>query len=114
VREHDVAWTAGKTANARGIHVELVGRAFETNWLGEGWPVLERAAPLVRHVCERWGVARGWLDDKQVAAGLPGITSHANVTEAFGESTHVDPGGIDDKHFPAVEFIRMVWGDLIA
>lgn len=110
VREEDTAWCAGSAANAEGIHLELIGFALETDWLGEGRPVLERAAPLVRAIAERHGIPLVVIGPDGLRAGLPGLTTHASATAAWGQSTHVDPGGPGDARWPWAEFLKMVTG----
>jgi hypothetical protein len=36
--------------------------------------------------------------------GAHGITTHAEVSRAFGKSTHLDPG----PFFPVAEYLRLV------
>ena len=108
VREDDEAWCAGTQGNRRGIHIELLGRSWATDWLGDGRPVLERAARLAAQIARRWGipVERRTVDD--LKAGRAGFTTHAALTTAFGESTHDDPGGFGDVRWPWTEFLAMV------
>lgn len=101
VAEADTAWAAGARGNRLGIHVELVGYALRTDWSsGDGCRVLERARALCRHISERTGISWAALCPDGLIAGCSGLTTHASVTEAWGESTHVDPGGPGDKRWP--------------
>lgn len=106
VAEADTAWAAGNRGNRLGIHVELVGYALKTDWSsGDGIRVLERARSLCRRISDRTGIPWVALDADGLRAGLSGITTHASVTEAWGESTHVDPGGKGDARWPWDAFL---------
>jgi N-acetyl-anhydromuramyl-L-alanine amidase AmpD len=109
VREKDRAWAAGATANARGIHLELVGRAGHTDWTtGPGLAVLEQAAPLVADICKRRGIVRQGLDVHRLMRGDSGIVTHATITEAWRESTHLDPGMAGDVRWPWELWLELV------
>lgn len=93
VEDGDTAWAAARTGNRHGLHVELAGRAADSRetWLARA-PMLELAA--------------GWIADKVGTHGLPiqfqsasalrasarGITTHREISDAFGETDHTDPG----------------------
>jgi N-acetyl-anhydromuramyl-L-alanine amidase AmpD len=106
VREQDVAWAA-PGANSQGIQIELVGYARQT---AEDWAdtysaaMLEKASRLVAVICVRYGIPVMALDALALFKGQSGITTHAAVTEAFGRSTHTDPG----KGFPMAAFVSRV------
>jgi hypothetical protein len=54
--------------------------------------MLRRTAHLTAQLCLAYGVPVKFLSAEQLRAGEHGITTHANVTKAFAESTHWDPG----------------------
>jgi hypothetical protein len=54
--------------------------------------MLRRTAKLTAQLCLAYGVPVRFLSPEQLRAGEHGITTHANVSQAFGESTHWDPG----------------------
>jgi hypothetical protein len=66
--------------------------------------VLKRTARLVAYLCHRWGLPVNFVDAAGLRAGHAGVTTHAEVTKAFGKSTHTDPG----KGFPMGRFLDMV------
>lgn len=101
VRERHRAWAAGPIANARGVHVELCGRAFHTDWSsGEGLEVLKRAAPLVCDIARRHNIPLVRLDCGSLIRNERGLVTHASCSAAWRESTHVDPGGVGDLRWP--------------
>lgn len=107
VRDTDIAYHA-PGANHNGIGIEHAGYAKQTtdDWLDSYGVTMLRAqsAPLVRGLCETYGIPKRWLGVDQVVAGQRGITSHWNVSLAFGRSTHTDPGG----QFPVTQYIDWV------
>lgn len=94
VRERDVGWHA-PGANHDGIGIEHAGRAKQTGreW-GDAYSVamLERSANLVAELCRRYRIPVTWLYAADLKAGKRGITSHKAVSDAFGRSSHWDPG----------------------
>jgi N-acetylmuramoyl-L-alanine amidase CwlA len=104
------AWHAGHTANLIGIGVELCGRADQTRdqWLDEtSGRTLGIAARLVGELCREFKIPVVYLDAPTLNASNPrGITMHRDVSNAWHESTHTDPG----PHFPIVEFMDAVRG----
>lgn len=108
VRDEDSAYHA--PPNQHSIGIELAGYARQNNdeWLDSyGIGMLrDQAAPLVRGLAYKYDVPLYWLSVEQVRAGHRGITSHNNVSLAFGQSTHTDPG----PSFPIHEFMGWVVG----
>ncbi|QQY15078.1 N-acetylmuramoyl-L-alanine amidase [Cutibacterium avidum] len=76
-------------------------------WLSDDvWPAVERAAILARGICHRHHIPVRKLSTAQVKSGMSGICGHDNVSDAFHQSDHDDPG----PHFPWNEFIAAVQG----
>jgi len=102
------AWHAGHTANLIGIGVEICGRASQTRdqWLDDvSARTLGIAARLVAELCVEFRIPTTYLDAVALNAGVPrGITMHRDVSAAWRESTHTDPG----PGFPIAEFITAV------
>ena len=69
--------------------------------------MLRRAAALVREVAKRWDVPLRQLTVAEVRAGKRGICGHADVSKAFRQSDHTDPGDA----FPWAHFIALVNGE---
>lgn len=66
--------------------------------------MLHHAARLVARLCLAYNVPVVKLTADQVKAEQRGICGHVDVSDAFGESTHWDPG----PEFPWDDFIGMV------
>lgn len=105
VREEDQAWGA-PGANAAGVHVEICGWARWTSaeWQASG--VLPRVAHLVAGICARHGLPVERVDVAGLKSGARGITTHADVSQAFGQTDHTDPG----PGFPLADVIASAGG----
>ena len=98
------AWHCGKTGNQRGIGIELCGKASQSydQWHDSlSMPMLRIAARLVATLCDRHLIPCVYLTSRELVAGKSGVTTHASVSLAFGESTHTDPGA----GFPMVKLV---------
>lgn len=89
-------WAAGsRPANNRGIHYGLVGRASQTRaqWLDPfGRAMFDRVAPIVRADQARYGIPMRQCTVADLLARRPGHTTHDMCRQAFGGTTHTDPG----------------------
>lgn len=65
--------------------------------------MLRRTAELTAQLCLAYDVPLEFLTPDNLRGGLRGITTHANVSQAFGQSTHWDPGW-----WPRYRFMRLV------
>lgn len=96
--------------NAHSVGLELCG---SSHWSADDWrqprqqALLANAAAVVRQWCAVLDVPPRLLTTQQVADGLPGVCGHVNVSEAFHQSTHTDPG----PAFPWAAFMLAVVGD---
>lgn len=68
------------------------------------WATICRAAARSAELCIRYSLPVVWLSPEDLVAGRRGITSHLNVSLAFRQSDHTDPG----LQYPVAEFIDMV------
>lgn len=107
VPDHDVAFAA-PGANANGIQIELSGFARQTavDW-GDDFSrkTLARAAGLVARVLRENKIEPAYVDWIALKrGGARGITTHDDVSRAFKQSTHTDPG----KGFPMTAFVEAV------
>lgn len=76
-------------------------------WLSpQVWPAVERAAILARDICHRHRIPVRKLSTAQVKNGMSGICGHDNVSDAFHQSDHDDPG----PYFPWDKFIAAIQG----
>ena len=65
--------------------------------------MLDRTAALTAQLCLAYGVPITFLSPGDLRSGKRGITTHANVSEAWHQSTHWDPGW-----WPRRRFMRLV------
>jgi len=94
VRLSDIAWHA-PGANRHGIGIEHAGYARQTaeDWADEfSRDMLLESARLCAWLCRKYQLPVEYVDRKGLQAGRRGITTHNEVSRAFGKSTHTDPG----------------------
>jgi N-acetyl-anhydromuramyl-L-alanine amidase AmpD len=111
VRTEDIAHTAKGEGNRRGIHHELCGDAGDSaaEWADAYHDaMLRRAAKQAARDARKWNIPVRRLSAGQVAAGTKGICGHADISAAFGQSDHTDPG----RNFPWSKFIGLVQDEL--
>jgi N-acetylmuramoyl-L-alanine amidase CwlA len=93
--------------NQHSIGVELCDMPTNTNklrWKGANHrAMLDRAARLTAQLCVAYGVPMRFRNAAQLRAGRWGVTTHHEVSQAFGQSTHWDPGA-----WPRRRFMRKV------
>lgn len=88
-----IGWHA--PPNQFSVGIEICGQATYTRdeWLSpQVWPAVERAALRARDVCDRRGVPWVKLGKYELRAGARGVCGHVDVSEAWHESDHTDPG----------------------
>ncbi|HEU5157544.1 MAG TPA: peptidoglycan recognition family protein [Streptosporangiaceae bacterium] len=69
--------------------------------------MLRRAAALIRSRAKAWGIPLVKLSAADVRAGKKGICGHNDVSAAFHQTDHTDPGA----GFPWAHFMDLVKGD---
>lgn len=116
-----IAWHAPPNRHSIGIEITADGgnaSAFNpishaytrAQWLSpEVWPAVVRAASRTRELCLRLGVPLALLTAADLVAGKHGICGHDDVSAAFGQTNHSDPG----PNFPWAEFMALVMGNTI-
>jgi len=108
VDEDDSAWTVGnRPGNYRGVNIELAGfaRQSRADWLDPfGRAMFARLAPIVAASMTRWHIPNRWCTVADLKAHRPGHTTHNDLREAFGGTTHTDPGA----GFPRDHVLRVV------
>lgn len=108
-------------ANDNGLHLELAGYSAQSRdeWLDVyGSTMLPIAAGIIAAWCNRYYIAPVFLDAGRLQAATPtsparGITTHREVTFAYGKDDHTDPG----SNFPLdilLQEVHMALADEIA
>lgn len=95
--------------NAGSVGIEICGRAKYTRaqWLSpQVWPAVARAASRTRELCDRHRVPRVKLDAAALRAGGRGVCGHGDVSDAWHQTDHWDPG----PGFPWDKFMEAVGG----
>jgi hypothetical protein len=103
----DVIPWAAPPCNSDGVHIEMCGWA---HWSANDWhhheAMLHRAAFQVSLWCKDYDIPPVHLTIAQLRAGQKGIVTHRDITYAYHQSTHTDPG----LGFPMSYFIGLVQG----
>lgn len=68
--------------------------------------MLRRTARLTAQLCAAYGMPPRFRSPRALRAGARGVTTHDNVSKAFRQSTHWDPG-----FWPQLTFMRWVRAD---
>lgn len=95
--------------NARSLGIEICSEAYYTRdqWLSpEVWPAVALAASRTAELCGRFRIPRVRIGPAELRAGARGICGHIDVTRAFGQTDHTDPG----PGFPWPEFLLALAG----
>lgn len=101
-----IAWHA-PGANGIGIGIEHAGYARQSRaqWLDDySLRMLALSAELSAWLCRRFGIPVQFIMADHLRRGGRGITTHAEVTKAFGKSSHLDPG----PFFPIGDYVRLI------
>jgi hypothetical protein len=84
---------AAPPLNTTGFHIEQCGYSA---WSKAQWmlhlPTIYRAAYKASLRVQEHNIPPVWLTVADLKAGKKGITSHNNISLAFRESSHTDPG----------------------
>jgi len=118
VHDHVIAWHAPPNAHSFGIEMcdtpgpvpgdrpgSALFKAAKRAWR---WrrpnqqALLHVTAQLTAELCGAYDIPTTFLSPRMLRAGRHGITTHANVSKAFGQSTHWDPG-----FWPRRRFMRL-------
>ncbi len=99
--------------NERSLGIEICSEAFYTRdqWLSpQVWPAVVRAASRTAELCIRFRIPQVRLGPAQLRTGARGICGHVDITNAFGQTSHTDPG----PSFPWPEFLAALGGTVAA
>lgn len=100
-----IPWAAAQTANRVGLHLSFLAYARSTReeWLNH-LAQLDLAARPVADWCKRYGIPARKITANEARAGVRGICGHGDVSQAWKETDHTDPGA----GFPWDVFIERV------
>lgn len=107
VKASDTAYHCGPTGNSVGYGVEHCGFA---HWTTADWSspaalsMLHLSAQHTASVCKTYAIPAIKLNAAGLKAGRKGFAGHVDVTNAWHESTHTDPG----TAFPWVSYLLLV------
>lgn len=102
-----IAWHAPPNQGSIGIEQDGYARFSYNDWQTPGsQATMRRAAWRTNELCDRFGVPKVWLSVQDLLNGAHGVTSHNNVSQAWHQSDHNDPGG----GFPVAQFMGYVTG----
>lgn len=116
--EGTIGWHAPPNPHSLGIEIcadggshasfRVPGHAYtREQWLDpQVWPAVERAAVLTRQLCDKYNVPKRKLSAADLKAGKRGVCGHVDVTDAWHQSDHDDPG----PWFPWDRFMAVVNG----
>lgn len=106
VPDDRIAWHA-PGANRNGIGVEHAGYARQNRaqWVDDfSLRMLALSSQLTAWLMRRHAIPLQFVVADHVKLGGRGITTHEQVSKAYGKSSHWDPG----PHFPIGDYLRMV------
>lgn len=101
----NIAWHAPPNPHSIGIEICSEVTYTREQWLSpQVWPAVLRAAQRTRELCQRHDIPLKKIGPADLLSGARGICGHVDVSQAWHQSTHTDPG----PNFPWVEFIVAV------
>jgi endonuclease/exonuclease/phosphatase family metal-dependent hydrolase len=105
VYDDGIAWHAPPNQHSIGIEMcDMPDGKSAARWDDANHKaMLDRTAQLTAELCLAYDVSARFLTVDDLKAGRKGITTHNNVSQAFHQSTHWDPGA-----WPQDEFMRLV------
>jgi N-acetyl-anhydromuramyl-L-alanine amidase AmpD len=107
VHEGDVAYHAPPNTGSIGLEHAGYANQSMTDWLDDyGKQMLDVSAALTADICKRYSIPIQYIDAAGLLAGKHGITTHAQVSQAWHQSDHSDPG----PNFPMAQYLDMIRG----
>jgi N-acetylmuramoyl-L-alanine amidase CwlA len=104
VGDHTVAYHCGHNQDSIGVEMcDMAGQDL-ARWHDKAHQaMLARAADLVAQLCLAYDIRPYYVDAGDLLEGRRGITTHQQMSLAYHQSTHTDPGA-----WPRVKFCRTV------
>lgn len=107
VADSHIAWHAPPNQHSLGIEICGNVEYSREQWLApDVWPAVVRAADRTRDLCTRYGIPAVRISTADLLAGAHGICGHVDVSDAWHQTSHTDPGA----GFPWPEFMSAVAG----
>ena len=104
-KEDTACWHAPPNPGSIGVELCDWQSGSSSRWLDhDHTAMLQHAAGLVADLCRRHNIPARKLSAPDLTNGLTGICGHNDVSAAFRQTDHTDPGW----DFPWALFIRMV------
>lgn len=104
-REDIACWHAPPNAGSIGVELCDPQAGAVDRWYDDPHRMmLQRAAVLVADLCHRHRLPIEYLNASALLAGRRGITMHRDVSTAWKQSSHTDPG----VGFPMAHFVDLV------
>ena len=96
-----IAWHAPPNAHSLGVEMcDMPVAKDKSRWDSKNHQLmLERVVELVASLCLAYDVPPRFVGALGLKLGRRGITTHANVSKAFRQSTHWDPGAWPRRKF---------------
>lgn len=114
-----ISWNAPPNPGSIGIEICAEGGSpsaaplnySREQWLSpQVWPAVQRAADRTAELCHRFGIPMVRIGPGELRTGAHGICGHVDVSQAWHETDHSDPG----PSFPWQEFMSTVTGSTAA
>lgn len=112
VREDTIAWHAPPISYMGSIGLEHtdpcdVYPVGSSDWVdADHRAMLARSAGLAREICDRYSIPVRRVGPNDMKAGRGGFCSHDDVSKAWGQSQHWDPG----TSFPWDQYLSLIKG----
>lgn len=106
VRDQDIAYAA-PGANHNGFQIEHAGRARQSRneWLDTySLNCLKKSAPEAARIVKAHRLPLSFVRAPELRNGARGVTTHHEVSQAFRQSTHWDPG----PGFPTDVWLKLI------
>lgn len=104
-KEDTACWHAPPNPGSIGIELTDPQTGAASRWQSaEDESMLLLAAKLVREIAARHQIPLVRLSSHDLQTGRRGICGHVDVSQAYGQSTHTDPGA----DFPWAHFMQLV------
>lgn len=105
--ERAVTWHAPPNPGSIGVELCDPQAGDPARWHDDAHVrLLARGAELVGDIARRWNVPLVYVGSADLLRGARGITGHTDVSQAWHQSTHTDPG----VGFPWATFMGLVTG----